>query len=211
MRSLSVLPIGRFFFLRLGFRFEQGFPLGGASLLPKVERYFAGGDTTIRGYQLDRARIEVVRYLDPSFATGDVYRVDYRPLGGNLRILQNIDLLFPISPPWYGSVFFDNGVVADSLDGLSLTAVPPRRRRLAAADPAADRRRQPGLGLAPRPRPRRHPDRRLPRQRRPAVLLGPSEGPTRRASTSASTRAARRSRRRATISRGRRRSGASFR
>jgi outer membrane protein assembly complex protein YaeT len=118
VRSLSVIPLGRFF-LRLGFRFEHGFPLGGESLLPKVERYFAGGDTTIRGYQLDRARIEQLRYLDPSFASGNVYRIDYRPLGGNLRILQNIDLLFPISPPWYGSLFLDNGVVADSLDGLS--------------------------------------------------------------------------------------------
>jgi outer membrane protein assembly factor BamA len=122
VRSLSVVPIGRFFFLRLGFRFEQGFPLGGASLLPKVERYFAGGDTTIRGYQLDRARVEVVRYVEPSLGTGNVYHSEFQPLGGNLRILQNVDLLFPISPPWYGSIFFDNGVVADSLDGLSLTS-----------------------------------------------------------------------------------------
>jgi outer membrane protein insertion porin family len=122
VRSLSVIPIGRFLFLRHGFRFEQGFPLGGASLLPKVERYFAGGDTTIRGYQLDRARVEVVRYQDPSLGTGGIDRVDFRPLGGNLRILQNIDLLFPISPPWYGSVFIDNGVVADSLDGLKASA-----------------------------------------------------------------------------------------
>ena len=122
VRSLSVIPIGRFFFLRHGFRFEQGFPLGGASLLPKVERYFAGGDTTIRGFQLDRARVEVVRYRDPALATGMIDRVDYQPLGGNLRILQNIDLLFPISPPWFGSVFLDNGVVADSLDGLSARA-----------------------------------------------------------------------------------------
>ena len=170
VHSLSVLPLGRFLFLRHGFRFDQGFPLGGASLLPKVERYFAGGDTTIRGYQLDRARIEVVRYPDPSLGGRRLDRVEYQPLGGNLRILQNIDLQFPISPPWYGSVFMDNGVVADSLDGLSAAAVPPRRRHLAAADPAADRRRQPGLGLAARPRPRRHQDRRLPRQRRAAVL-----------------------------------------
>jgi outer membrane protein assembly factor BamA len=123
VHSLSVIPLGRFLFLRHGFRFDQGFPLGGASLLPKVERYFAGGDTTIRGFQLDRARVEVLRYpaipLDPTLATAaGLYRVDYRPLGGNLRILQNIDLMFPISPPWYGSVFMDNGVVADSLDGL---------------------------------------------------------------------------------------------
>jgi outer membrane protein assembly factor BamA len=122
LRSLSVIPIGRFFFLRHGFRFEQGIPLGGASLLPKVERYFAGGDTTIRGFQLDRARVEILRFTDTSLATGGFDRIEYRPLGGNLRILQNIDLLFPISPPWFGSVFIDNGVVADSLDGLSASA-----------------------------------------------------------------------------------------
>lgn len=116
VHALSVIPIGRVFILRHGFRFDQGFPLGGASLLPKVERYFAGGDTTIRGYRLDRARTEVVQYpIHPP-----LYGIEYQPIGGNLRILQNIDFLFPISPPWYGSVFFDNGIVADSLDGLGL-------------------------------------------------------------------------------------------
>ena len=59
VHSLSVIPLGKHLFLRHGFRYDQGFPLGGASLLPKVERYFAGGDTTIRGFQLDRARVEV--------------------------------------------------------------------------------------------------------------------------------------------------------
>jgi outer membrane protein assembly factor BamA len=120
VHSLTVIPLGRYLFLKHGLRFDQGFPLGGASLLPKVERYFAGGDTTIRGYQLDRARTEVVMFpLAPSLFGGGLYGVEYRPLGGNLRILQNLDLQFPISPPWYGSVFMDNGVVADSLDGLS--------------------------------------------------------------------------------------------
>jgi outer membrane protein insertion porin family len=121
VHSLAVIPIGRILFLRHGFRFDQGFPLGGASLLPKVERYFAGGDTTIRGYRLDRARTEVVEYpLIPPAMAGDpgLYAVEFRPIGGNLRILQNIDLQFPISPPWYGSVFMDNGVVADSLEEL---------------------------------------------------------------------------------------------
>jgi outer membrane protein insertion porin family len=119
---LSVVPLGRIFFLRIGFRFDDGLPLGGASLLPKVERYFAGGDTTIRGYNLDRARTEVVQYtLIPATITGGqaLVGVEYRPIGGNLRILQNIDLQFPISPPWYGSVFMDTGIVADSLQGLT--------------------------------------------------------------------------------------------
>ncbi len=124
VHMLSVVPLGRIFYLRVGFRFDEGLPLGGASLLPKVERYFAGGDTTIRGFNLDRARTEVVEYTiipAPLNVPGaqPFQGVEYRPIGGNLRILQNIDLQFPISPPWYGSVFMDNGVVADSLQGLS--------------------------------------------------------------------------------------------
>jgi outer membrane protein insertion porin family len=120
VHALSVIPLGRIFYLRVGFRFDDGIPLGGASLLPKVERYYAGGDTTIRGYNLDRARTEVVEFpLNPVVGGAPFNGVEYRPIGGNLRILQNIDLQFPISPPWYGSVFMDNGVVADSLQGLS--------------------------------------------------------------------------------------------
>jgi outer membrane protein insertion porin family len=45
--------------------------------------------------------------------------VSYQPMGGNLRILQNIDLQFPISPPLYGSIFLDSGMVGYSFDGIS--------------------------------------------------------------------------------------------
>ena len=34
------------------------------------------------------------------------------------RQLHNVDLQFPIAPPWYGAVFIDSGLVADSLLGL---------------------------------------------------------------------------------------------
>ena len=123
VRSTSVVPLTPWLSLRHGLRFEQGFPLGGPQVLPKVERYFAGGDTTIRGFRLDRARVEVVQFplipIDANApAASGLYGVEYRPIGGSLRIIQNIDLQFPISAPWYGSIFMDNGVVADSLDGL---------------------------------------------------------------------------------------------
>ncbi len=114
VHSMTVIPLTPWLSLRHGLRFDNGIPLGGASLLPKVERFFAGGDTTLRGFKLDRARVEEVRFQVYPGLDG----VEYRPLGGNLRILQNIDLQFPISPPFYGAVFMDNGVVADSLDGL---------------------------------------------------------------------------------------------
>jgi outer membrane protein insertion porin family len=113
VRSLSVVPLLPWLSLRHSLRFDQGLPIG-APVLPKVERYFGGGDTTIRGFELDRARTEVIR----SPLTPGVNSVQYRPVGGSLRILSNIDLQFPILRPWYGAVFLDTGVVADSFDGL---------------------------------------------------------------------------------------------
>jgi outer membrane protein insertion porin family len=115
-RWLSVVPLLRWLGLRYSVRYEQGIPLGGASLLPKVERYFAGGDTTLRGYQLDWALTEAISLQGPG-----VTYVRYRPVGGNLRMLQNIDLQFPLSPPLYGSVFLDSGMVAYSLGSVSAT------------------------------------------------------------------------------------------
>jgi outer membrane protein insertion porin family len=109
-RGLSVVPLLRWLSLRYSIRYDQGLPLGGSALLPKVERYYAGGDTTIRGYQLDWALTQTVR----SPAVDGVTYVQYRPLGGNFRVLQNIDLQFPISPPLYGSVFLDSGMVGYS-------------------------------------------------------------------------------------------------
>lgn len=106
-RGLSVVPLLRWLSLRYSIRYDQGVPLGGSAVLPKVERYYAGGDTTIRGYQLDWALTETVR----TPATDGMSYVQYRPVGGNLRILQNIDLQFPISAPLYGSIFFDSGMI----------------------------------------------------------------------------------------------------
>jgi outer membrane protein assembly factor BamA len=113
-RALQVVPLTRRLGLRYTFRYDQGFPLDGASLLPLVERFSAGGDTTLRGFDLDYARVEEVR---AELATG-LGTPRFRPVGGNLRLLQNIDLQLQIAGPWYGGLFFDTGVVADSLDGL---------------------------------------------------------------------------------------------
>jgi outer membrane protein insertion porin family len=114
-RGLSVVPILPWLSLRYSIRYDQGFPLGGAAVLPKVERFFAGGDTTIRGYQVDRALTETI--AAPAVAPAAGY-ASYRPAGGNLRVLQNIDLQFPLSPPLYGGLFLDSGVVGYSWDAI---------------------------------------------------------------------------------------------
>jgi outer membrane protein insertion porin family len=113
-RSVNVIPLSRRLGLRHSLRYDHGFPLAGAALLPKVERYFAGGDTTLRGYDLDRARTQEVR---AELSTNNPF-TQHAPVGGNLRILHNIDLQLQIAGPWYGGLFFDTGVVADSLDAL---------------------------------------------------------------------------------------------
>jgi outer membrane protein insertion porin family len=116
--SLNVIPLSRRVSLRHTFRYDQGFPLAGASLLPKVERFFAGGDTTLRGFALDSARTDVIR---AEVAPGVSFVKD-RPLGGSLRILENVDLQFQVAGPWFASLFVDTGVVAEALNGLSASA-----------------------------------------------------------------------------------------
>ena len=113
--SLAVVPLLSWLSLHYSLRYDQGFPLGGASLLPRVERYFAGGDTTVRGYDLDRLLTEAV-YSPLGYG---LYGVRFQPVGGNLRVVQNIELQVPIVRPWYASVFLDSGVVAFSFDELS--------------------------------------------------------------------------------------------
>jgi outer membrane protein insertion porin family len=112
-RSLVVVPLLPWLSLRHSVRYDQGLPFS-APVLPKVERYFAGGDTTIRGFELDRARSELIR----SPLSVGIDAVQYRPVGGSLRLLHNVDLQFPIIRPWYGAIFLDSGVVADSFLGL---------------------------------------------------------------------------------------------
>jgi outer membrane protein assembly factor BamA len=107
--------------IALGVRYDHGVPLGGAILLPKVERLFAGGDTTIRGFEEDRAFAE--RIVVPTMPYGGVTMVRVIPRGGNIRLLSNFEIQFPIwkESPLLGfdlmaALFLDNGVVLNSFD-----------------------------------------------------------------------------------------------
>ena len=121
-QAFAPLPFGMTF--AFGVRYDHGFPLGGAVVLPKTERYFAGGDTTIRGIDEDRAFAErIVSPYDP--LTGSSY-VKVLPQGGNIRLLTNVELQFPIYQrgilglPVYGAFFSDNGFVTNSLARFSV-------------------------------------------------------------------------------------------
>jgi outer membrane protein insertion porin family len=106
--------------IAVGVRYDHGIPMRGAVVLPKVERFFAGGDTTIRGFEEDRAFAE--RIEGPLSPLGGTSYVKLVPQGGNIRLLTNIELQFPIwknSPlglPLMGAIFLDNGVVLNSFE-----------------------------------------------------------------------------------------------
>jgi outer membrane protein insertion porin family len=100
-----------------GLRYDHGVPLDGV-LLPETERFFAGGNTTIRGLEEDFAATEVIEApLPPG---GAVVTTLVRPAGGNLRALYNLDLQLKVcgscflGAPIAAAVFYDMGLVTNS-------------------------------------------------------------------------------------------------
>lgn len=98
-------------------RCDWGIPLGEPAL-PAVERFFAGGDTSTRGYGTDMLRTEVIRGNVSPAPTDAAFRVIAQ--GGNIRVLGTLELQFPIgklaSFPWVGAIFFDVGTIFDHAD-----------------------------------------------------------------------------------------------
>lgn len=109
----------RRFNIKLNLRVNYGIPLLRPAL-PVVERFFAGGDTTTRGYDNDALRAEEVRAPVGSLFNDLAYRVV--PQGGNVRILSQIEWEFAISQklpwPWVGALFVDTGAVFDGWERL---------------------------------------------------------------------------------------------
>ena len=110
----------RRFRLNLNLRVNYGIPLYRTSL-PVVERYFAGGDSSTRGYDNDALRAEEVRSPIGPLGGEPAFRIV--PQGGSARILSQIEWEFAITPkllnwPWVGALFVDTGAVFDGWDKL---------------------------------------------------------------------------------------------
>ena len=87
----AFIPLPKGMTIALSVRYDHGFPFGGDVALPKVERFYAGGDTTIRGFEQDRAWVE---------------RIDLpvAPVGGATQyILQPQGATSGCSPTWSSS------------------------------------------------------------------------------------------------------------
>jgi outer membrane protein insertion porin family len=108
--------------LATGFSREQVDALGqvipGAELirsLPQSERFYAGGDTTIRGFALDRVGSRHV----PS-QPGDTLDADLLPIGGNGLVIFNAELRAPVTRALGVVGFLDTGNVFASATDINL-------------------------------------------------------------------------------------------
>jgi outer membrane protein assembly complex protein YaeT len=109
------LPLGSRLVLANTVRYDQGFPLAGEVLLPEVERFTAGGDTTVRGIEEDRLATEII--ANDLSGAGDVTSFRVVPAGGNIRFLHKLDLqvrLIGDSFAIASAIFLDSGFIANS-------------------------------------------------------------------------------------------------
>ena len=93
-----------------------GFPRGGVGrhpLLPISERFFAGGDTTVRGYAFDRLGIAAGQ-------PGATIDADGFPQGGNAVIILNGEVRVPLTGNLGVVGFLDGGNVYDHVSNISL-------------------------------------------------------------------------------------------
>jgi outer membrane translocation and assembly module TamA len=82
--------------------------------LPASERFFAGGDTTVRGFSLDR--LGTAATVDP--VTGF-------PKGGNGEVVLNAELRIDIVKRFTAVTFLDAGNIFPNASDLSVTDLRP--------------------------------------------------------------------------------------
>lgn len=104
-------PLGGSLVLRADLRYDQGIPLGGAVLLPEVERFFAGGDSTVRGYEDDRLATEIIQTGVPPL--GNLSQIRVLPAGGNIRVMSSLDAELRIWKLFATGVFVDAGLITN--------------------------------------------------------------------------------------------------
>jgi len=116
-------PIGKNLVLRADLRYDQGVPLGGAVLLPEVERFFAGGDSTVRGYDDERLATEIVQVGVPPL--NNVQQIRVLPAGGNIRVMSSLDAQLRIWKLFATALFVDAGMITNQWGTVTTDDVRP--------------------------------------------------------------------------------------
>jgi outer membrane protein assembly factor BamA len=116
-------PLGTNLVLRVDGRYDHGFPLGGAALLPEVERYFGGGDSTIRGYEDDRLTTELIEVAVPPL--DNITQIRVLPAGGNIRAMFSADAQLRIYKLFSTALFFDAGLITNQWSTVTADDLRP--------------------------------------------------------------------------------------
>jgi outer membrane protein assembly complex protein YaeT len=87
------------------------------SPIPEPERFFAGGDTTVRGFSLDALGVR----HDPSDPQSDTIDKNGFPIGGNATVVLNGEVRVPVRGGLSVVSFFDTGNVFQRLGQLNVT------------------------------------------------------------------------------------------
>ena len=104
-------PVGANLVIRADLRYDQGVPLFGSVLLPEVERFFAGGDSTVRGYDDDKLSTEIVEVGVPPL--GNVKQLRILPSGGNIRAMSSLDAQLHVYSVFATALFTDAGMITN--------------------------------------------------------------------------------------------------
>jgi outer membrane protein assembly factor BamA len=122
-------PLTKRIVVRTDVRVDEGFPLGDSVLLPEVERFFAGGDNTVRGFDEDRLATEIIETGVPPF--DGFHQIRVLPAGGNIRAVASIDgqLVLAGSDPqgvrFATALFTDAGMVRNRWSGIEKRDIRP--------------------------------------------------------------------------------------
>jgi outer membrane protein assembly factor BamA len=116
-------PLGNNLVLRLDARYDHGFPLGGAALLPEVERFFGGGDSTVRGYEDDRLVTELIQVAVPPL--DNITQIRVLPAGGNIRALFSADAQLRVYKLLSTALFFDAGMITNQWSTVTTDDIRP--------------------------------------------------------------------------------------
>ncbi len=99
---LQYIPVWRKWLLSFSAQVDYAAPLGNTTALPPYLNYFAGGPDSVRGYRESR--------LGPRDNIGSG-----NPYGGNFRVVNRLELLFPVPEKWRSAArvswFYDMGNV----------------------------------------------------------------------------------------------------
>ncbi len=118
------IPIGDHLVVRGDLRYDEGFPLAGEALLPAVEQFFAGGDNTVRGYNDDALKTQLVEVGVPPLA-GGVSQLRVLPAGGDIRVMASVDAQLQIVGPLATGLFVDAGMIANDWRTVTSDEIRP--------------------------------------------------------------------------------------